>query len=458
VTDVVNADPGSATDIDALFRLQTSHRWVTSRSSAAERSERLRRLRDVVARRADDAAEALYEDLRKPRERPMMRELARVLHYLDDAIEHVGEWMEPERLPPGPDGTESYVRYEARGVCLLFGPWNFPYQLTLGPLVPMIAAGNTAIVKPNEMTPDTSRLIAEIVREACDPAEVAVVEGGVDLANRLLDLPFDHIFLTGSPAVGRVVMSAAAKHLASVTLELGGKCPAVVDASTDVALAASQIGRGKAHNAGQVCLAPDHVWVHEDVRDEFVAAYLAWTKDHLYENGELNLAKCSRIVNERNRQRLQSYVEDAATRGARALTAGGQSPDDRFLAPVVLLDVPVDAAVMQDEIFGPILPVLSWSDRSEVIDYLRSSPKPLAMYVFTEDRGWADELIDQSSSGGVTVNGWATHFYDARLPFGGVGTSGMGRYHGRYGFTELSNIRSVVAHPTVAYGGLATDG
>ena len=441
-----------------MFALQSRQRWVAARTSAAERKEKLRALRAAVVEHADDAAQALFQDLSKPRERPLMREVARVISYIDDAVVNLDEWMQPEVLPDRAAGVESLVRYEAKGVVSLFGPWNFPYQLTLAPLVPILAAGNTALVKPNEMTPATSALIARILGETFDDSEVAVFEGGVDVANQLLELPVDHIFFTGSPAVGRIVMAAAAKHLVPVTLELGGKCPAIVDATTDVARAASQVARGKHHNSGQVCLAPDHVWVHDDVREEFVSAYLEWVRSNLYDGDRLDEAKCSRIVNQRNFDRLQGYVTEAVERGAEAITLGGAPSDGRFMAPVALVDAPLDSAVMQEEIFGPVLPILPFHDRAEILQRLQSTPKPLAMYLFTRDDELAEDVIASSSSGGVTVNGWATHFEDVRLPFGGVGESGMGRYQGKAGFVELSNRRAVVRQAEVPYGGLITDG
>ncbi|WP_369137986.1 aldehyde dehydrogenase family protein [Modestobacter versicolor] len=441
-----------------VFALQSQQRWTTARSSAAERKDKLQALRAAVLAHADDAADALYEDLRKPRERPLMREVARVVSYVDDALAHLDEWMQPEVLPDRSTGVESLVRYEAKGVVSLFGPWNFPFQLTLAPLVPILAAGNTALVKPNEMTPATSALIARILRSTFDDSEVAVFEGGIDVANELLDLPVDHIFFTGSPAVGRIVMAAAAKHLVPVTLELGGKCPAIVDSTTDVARAASQVARGKHHNSGQVCLAPDHVWVHDDVREEFVTHYLEWVRGHLYDGDQLDESKCSRIVNQRNLDRLQGYVTDAVERGAEAHSLGGTPSDGMFMAPVALVGAPLDSEVMQEEIFGPVLPIIPFTDRAEVVRQLRNSPKPLAMYLFTQDDELAEDLIASSSSGGVTVNGWATHFEDVRLPFGGVGQSGMGRYQGKAGFAELSNHRAVVRQAEVSFGGLITDG
>lgn len=443
--------------IERVFQLQRRHRWSAKNSTAEQRRATLGRLRESVIRHAGDARDALFEDLRKPPELPMMREVSSVIHYIDDAIENLERWMEPTPVSEGSDSVVAQINYEARGVTLLFGPWNFPYQLVLGPLVPILAAGNTAMVKPNEMTPATSAVVAKIIREVFDESEVAVFEGGVELAQSLLELPVDHIFFTGSPKVGKEVMASAAKHLASVTLELGGKCPAVIDASADVAAAVSQIARGKHHNAGQVCLSPDYVWIEKSVRDEFVQCYLDWVRDNVQRDGQLDQTKISKIVDTRNFERLQSYVSDAVSRGARLVGTGVADSAGGFIDPALLLDVPLDADVMRDEIFGPILPVLTYEDPSELIEFIQSGGKPLAMYIFSDDPIFTSALVAATSSGGVTVNGWATHYFDDRLPFGGVGSSGMGSYHGVFGFREMSHFRAIVKHESIAYGRLVTD-
>jgi aldehyde dehydrogenase (NAD+) len=281
-----------------------------------------------------------------------------------------------------------------------------------------------------------------------DEREVAVFEGGVDVARALLELPVDHIFFTGSPAVGRVVMAAAARHLATVTLELGGKCPAVVDGTSDLARAAAVIGAAKVNNAGQICLAPDHVWIREDLREEFTGLYLAWIRDNVYSSdGAIDLARMPRMVDRRNFDRVWGYVDDAVARGATALGTGRTDETTLTIEPAVLIDVPLDARVMQDEIFGPVLPVLTYRSLDEVTDHIRDGGKPLAIYAHTSDDALVERLLTTTSSGGMTVNGASTHVRDPRLPFGGVGTSGMGAYHGLHGFRELSHARAVAEHP-----------
>lgn len=320
------------------------------------------------------------------------------------------------------------------------------------PLVPIIAAGNTAIVKLNEMSPATSAAIAAIIGDSFDEQQVAVFEGGVDLAEALLDLPVDHVFFTGSPKVGKHVMARAAEHLASVTLELGGKCPVILDRTADVLVVARMVAEQKALNNGQLCLTPDHVWVTPDVRDEFVAHYLDWVRQNLYTEEGLDRSATSRIIDDRNTGRLRSYLVDAVDRGAELVRAPSADHDPAAVEPTVLLGAPLDAAIMQDEIFGPLLPVQTYQDVTDVLTYLRAGGKPLAMYIHSRDRDFVDTVIRGTSSGGVTVNGGTVHWAETRLPFGGVNTSGMGAYHGINGFRELSHARAVVIQPADPIG------
>lgn len=329
---------------------------------------------------------------------------------------------------------------------LIFGPWNFPFALVLQPLVAAIAAGNTAIVKPSEMAPATSRVVATIIGEAFDEHQVAVFEGDVELAEQLLELPVDHVFFTGSPAVARTVTTAAARHLASVTLELGGKCPAIVDGSTDLSAAAALIAVGKMTNAGQICLSPDHVFVRADLRDQFVEAYLQHVESGVYADGKIDLNAMARMVDERNFDRVAGYLDDAVQRGATLVGTGRRDRGTLTIEPAVLCDVPDGARVMQEEIFGPVLPVVAYDSIDEVVDVIRSRPKPLAVFAYTNDPDTEAAVLGATSSGGVTINGWATHCADSQLPFGGVNASGSGAYHGVYGFRELSHARAVVKH------------
>jgi aldehyde dehydrogenase (NAD+) len=433
-------------DVVRVFDAQRKNRWVRKVSTVHGRRARLLGLRRAVLDRAGDVAGALHADLRKPVGEGRPAEVQVVVKAIDDAVEHLDEWMAPVEVSPSFPGTSAFIQYEARGIVLLFGPWNFPFGLVFQPLVAAVAAGNTVIVKPNELSPATSAVTAALIRATFPEEEVAVFEGGVDLAECLLELPVDHIFFTGSPAVGHAVMAAAARHLASVTLELGGKCPAIIDGSADLTTAARIIASGKVSNAGQICLSPDHVYVPVDLRDQFVAEYMRQVEAAVYVDGAIDRGALPRIVNDRNFDRVSRYLEDALERGAKLVGTGRRDRESLTIEPAVLLDVPPDAEVMQEEIFGPVLPVLAFDRLDEVIDAVRSRPKPLAVYVYSDDPSTEAAVLSGTSSGGVTVNGWATHAADPQLPFGGVGNSGMGVYHGVYGFRELSHARGVARH------------
>lgn len=439
-------------DIQRVFALQKQHQWVVKATTAEVRKHKLERLKQVLLAHAGEVAEALRQDLRKPLETPLPQELAGVIADIDDALAHLHEWMAPVAVPSSPAlaGTQAVIHYEPRGVCLLFGPWNFPFLLVFEPLVPMIAAGNCVIVKPNELAPATSRLAAKLIREVFDEREVAVFEGGVPLADALLDLPVDHIFFTGSPKVARTVMAAAARHLASVTLELGGKCPAIIDATVDLKKVAAIVGEGRMMNAGQICLCADHVWIPAALRDDFVAHLTAFLRERYYPGGTLDKTQFGRIVDARNFARVGAYIDDALARGARLACGGEREADDLTVHPTVLVDVPAEADVMQAEIFGPVLPVMTYRDPAEIVDFVRRGGKPLAMYLFSDDQAFVDTLRHHTSSGGITVNGWALHWFEPNLPFGGVNESGIGRYHGVHGFRELSHERAVLAVPGAA--------
>ena len=436
-------------EFQRIFALQRDYRWKAKVSTPAQRRALLGRLRAAIVKHADAVSEALFADIGKPKVFKVHSEVQNALRAIDNAIVHLEDWMKPVVVGTSDTFKDAEVRleYEGRGVVLIFGPWNFPFQLLFESLVPALAAGNTAIVKPNEMCPSISAVSASVIRDAFAEHEVAVVEGGVDVGNALLVLPIDHVFFTGSPAVGKVVAAAAARHLASVTMELGGKCPAIIDGTFDLDTTAELIAEGRQHNSGQICLATDHVWIKEDLRDTFLEKYQAILDRKHYRDGAYDPSTMSRMVDGRNAARVQGYIDDAVTKGA-TLLRGGRAPDDPLvIAPAILLNVPLDARVMQEEIFGPVLPIITFKDVSEAITHLQRNHKPLAMYIFSTDDALVRRVLEGTSSGGVTINGWASHWGEHKLPFGGVGNSGAGRYHGHFGFRELSHERAVIAQP-----------
>ena len=434
--------------LQRVFTLQRANRSALKASSAAQRIARLMRLRAAIVSQADAIAAALHQDLRKTPMGLQTPEIGAPVKDIDEAVSALAQWMSPDVVASGAGygGNDARILYEPRGVVLLFGPWNFPFGLVMQPLVPIIAAGNAVIVKPNELTPASSAVISKILRDTFDESEVAVFEGGVELANQLLELPFDHVFFTGSPAIGRAVMSAAARHLTSVTLELGGKCPLVIGPGANLDEAAAKIVTARFYNAGQVCLAADHVWVPEALQDALVERVQTKIQASFYVEGVLQRERLSRIINARNLARLRGYLDDALARGANRVCGGTIDEADLTFHPTVLTNVSLDAALMRDEIFGPLLPVLAYRDLREVTDFIDHSGKPLALYVFSADRDFIERLLQGTSSGGVTVNGVMSHAAESRLPFGGVNQSGMGRYKGIFGFREVSNARSVFTH------------
>jgi aldehyde dehydrogenase (NAD+) len=340
-------------------------------------------------------------------------------------------------------GTQARIRYEPRGVCLIISPWNFPINLTFGPLASAIAAGNTAIIKPSELTPSCSAIMAEIIRDTFDDSEIAVFEGDAAVSTALLELPFDHMFFTGSPAVGKIVMTAAAKHLSSVTLELGGKSPVIVDESADLAKAAKSIMWGKFLNNGQTCVAPDYVYVHEKILPKFIEKSKAAIKKMYGDNVQTSPDYC-RIVNDRHFGRVKRILDDATSQGATIAAGGTTLEADKFIAPTLLTNVSPSSLAMQEEIFGPVLPIISYSDINNPINHINANPKPLALYVYSKNQTNIDKIITATSSGGVGINVSVLHFSHANLPFGGVNNSGIGSSHGEYGFKAFSHERAVM--------------
>lgn len=435
--------------VAAKFTAHRASQRAAARSTAADRIAKLERFKQIVLAHADAVCDAIVADLGRPRAVALSAEVTATVTEIDLAVNNLAAWMQPVTITPTLPipGLQASMTYEARGKVLVLGPWNFPIGLVLQPVVAAIAAGNVVIAKPNEMAPHCSAVTAAILREAFDEADVAVIEGGIDAAEALLDLPFDHIFFTGSPKVGRTVMAAAARHLASVTLELGGKCPVIVDEGANLAIVAKGVMAIRCLNNGQLCLAPDHVWVRSGLKEAFLAALTDAAQAMFYKDGAFDPARTGKIIDDRNFARVTGYISDAVARGATIHTGGATDAVSRTVEPTVLTDVPLDAAVMQDEIFGPILPVLSFDTLEDILAYQDTRGKPLALYVFSADEAFTADVLACISSGGATVNGVLLHASEMGLPFGGVNESGIGRYHGIHGFRELSHERSIVVCP-----------
>lgn len=408
----------------------------------AERRAALDRLADAVRRNERAIVAALQTDLGRPEAETILTDYLPVLQEIAHSRRSLRRWMRPRGVWPTliTFGASARIEPQPRGTCLIIAPWNFPFQLALGPLVSCLAAGNAAILKPSEMTPATSALVARIIAETFPPELVAVVEGDKAVADELLSLPFDHIFFTGSPAVGRIVMAAAARHLASVTLELGGKSPVIVGPDADLKQAADWITFGKFVNAGQTCIAPDHLYVHASVKDAFLSALRARIA-RAYGTGEAS-PHLARIVSPAHAARLAALVSDALDKGATAIVAGGQS--GQAIGPHLIEGTTPEMRLSREEIFGPILPVLTYDAIDSVIDRINAQDKPLALYVFDRNRARVEEITRRTTSGAVGINLTLLHYTHLNLPFGGVNSSGIGAAHGEAGFRAFSHERAVM--------------
>jgi len=431
--------------MERTFALQQAQQWVTKSATAEQRKEKLRKLKSAVEAHGDQIVAAVKQDTRKPENEIRVTELLNVIANIERNINNLEDWMKPVEVPPSQNKNDkAKIVYEARGVCLILGPWNFPLGLVMGPLAAAIAAGNCCMVKLTDLCPATARVAAKIVREAFEEKEVALFEGGVDVATALLGLPFNHIFFTGSTRVGKLIMAAAAKHLATVTLELGGKSPVIVDDDADVKKVGGDLAAAKQFNGGQACISPDYVFVKEHQKDALVEEFRAKVRQNLYrDDGSIKKESIAQIVNAQNFGRIKKLFDDAVAKGAKIAVGGTLEEADRTIHPTLLTDVTPDMLIMQEEIFGPVVPVLTYRNIDDVIAYISSRPKPLALYIYSNSQNNIEKVLSRTSSGGVTINGFFSHYLENQLPFGGVNQSGMGSYHGVFGFRTFSHERAV---------------
>jgi len=434
-------------EIEAIFRRQQAHQYAVAQTSARERIAKLRRLHQAVLDHRIAIQEALWADFRKGPAEVDISETICVNSEIRYAIRNLSRWMRrrrmPVRLPLLTSSAE--IQYEPKGVCLILGTWNFPFNITLIPLIGAVAAGNCAIIKPSEHAPHSSALIKKIVESCFPPEEVAVVEGEVETATHLLTLPFNHIFYTGSTAVGKVVMAAAAQHLTSVTLELGCKSTVVIDETADLDRAASRVAWMKCLNAGQTCIAPDYILVHERIHDAFLDKIRHYLTQFYGENPEYRAQNpdLAHAVHARRFAQAKSLLDDAVDRGARIAFGGYTDAATNYIDPTVLTDVPLGAAIWEEEIFATLLPVQRYSTLEQAIQLIQARNKPLALYIFSNRESNIRQLIEESRGGGVCINECGLQFFNPNLPFGGHNHSGIGHYHGEFSFREFSNPRSI---------------
>ncbi|WP_291727092.1 aldehyde dehydrogenase family protein [Bernardetia sp.] len=451
-TETNNSKQDFKKQIDEIFEAQQNNRWAVAKTTAKERIEKLKRLQDALFNYRAAFHHSLRQDFGKPEAETDLSEIYPTSNEIKHAVSNLEKWMKDESVstPTALLGSKSYIRYEPKGVCLIIAPWNYPVNLILIPLISAIAAGNCAILKPSEYTPNTNAIMAQLIKEVFAENEVAFVEGEVEVSKYLTEKPFDHIFFTGSTAVGKMVMKAASENLTSVTLELGGKSPVIVDETANIKEAAKKIVWGKFLNAGQTCIAPDYVLVHEDIEHELIQQMLKYLSEFYgMSSGErLDSPDYARIINEKQYKTLVELIGKAKGQGAVIHTGGTVVEEQRYIAPTIMSEVPLDAEIMQQEIFGPIMPVIRYKFLNDALDLINKKDKPLALYIFSQERETIENVLSSTSSGGVCVNDTVIHYFQHNLPFGGVNHSGIGKAHGIFGFKSFSNERAVLEQPT----------
>ncbi|MFM2268076.1 MAG: hypothetical protein RL757_1517 [Bacteroidota bacterium] len=434
--------------LNGLHTTMQQNRHTIANSTWRERRDKLQRLHDAVQQYRGEFQVAMHKDFRKNAVEVDSTEIFPTVSEIRFALKHLKSWMRSRSVPTplALAGTSSWIKPEAKGVCLLIAPWNYPIFLALYPLVSAIAAGNCVIIKPSEMTPHTSAVLKKMLESIFPPSEIAVVEGDATVATALLKLKFDHIFFTGAPQIGKIVMRAAAENLTSVTLELGGKSPVIVDETANLDVAASRLIFAKTINCGQVCIAPDYILVHQNVKNAFIDALKKALKtqigDSTTDRKEATLF--ARIVNRRHFDRIKNYLDDAISKGGKIEFGGNLDAAENYIEPTIVTDLPDNALLLQEEIFGPVLPIKTYSNLDEAIGYINAGEKPLALYIFSGNKKTIDTILNHTSAGGTLINDVLLHIANPNLPFGGVNHSGIGKGHGKYGFEEFSNLRGVM--------------
>lgn len=427
--------------LQEIFDKQTMYQWEARKTTAEQRAQKLMDLKEAILSRMDCFVEAASLDFVTPTS-TAQNQIYSVIQAIDYAIENVAKWMQPE-LVENPQDGEAYVLYEARGRVCIFGTWNSPMSVTIHPLAEALAAGNCVVLKPSELNPNYNKVLLEVIEAVFDEQEVALVQGEADVSEQLLKLPFDHFFFTGSPRVGKIVMREAANHLAAVTLELGGKSPAIIDKGYDLVKAAQNLVFGKVLMGGQFCISPDYIFVHKEDITAFAGLYRQMTVGILYDDGKIRSVERTQIVNEQHYKRIKNLFEDALAKGAVILSGGAFDDDKRLIEPTLLGGVTAGMLIAEEEIFGPLTFVRTYTDVEEVLQYIQANPKPLALYMFSDNENFQQQILASTSSGGVTINGIFMHNTHLPLPFGGVNHSGIGSFHGIHGFKTFSHNRAI---------------
>ncbi|WP_417449677.1 coniferyl aldehyde dehydrogenase [Kordiimonas sp.] len=450
-------------EIAAILAAQRSAYLAEGEVTAAVRKDRLKRALACLMDNKDEYIRLISEDFgNRSAETTLFADVVASAGALKDAIKHVDKWMKPSKrsvqFPLGLLGVRAQVVPQPKGVVGLITPWNFPLTMVFVPLAQMLAAGNRVTIKPSEHTPRTSAFFKQVFEQHFTRDEVAVVNGAVETSQAFSSQPWDHLMFTGAPVVGKLIMRAASEHLTPVTLELGGKSPVIVGKSADLDKVVERVATFKLMNSGQICLAPDYLNIDSSRRDEFVERYTKKVSE-MYPT-MLSNDQYTSIISQRHRERLEGYIDDARSKGAevRIINPAGEDFAGQNQAnkvpPALVLDPTEDMKLMQEEIFGPLLPVRTYDDTNQVIDYVNAHERPLALYYFGDDTAEEAKVLNNTTSGGVTINDVLWHGAHENLPFGGVGNSGMGRYHGYDGFQEFSHMKPVLRHPKISIGGV----
>ena len=426
------------------YNLLLDNKKIINNSSARTRIKKLKKLKEIILKNRVKIKEALKKDFKKNPSEVDLTEIFPVVSEINFTVNNLKKWMKDEyvRTPFTLLGSKSFIRYEAKGVVLIITPWNFPINLSFISLINALSAGNSVLIKPSEITSETSYVIKDIIEETFDEKEVSVVLGGVDLAKEILKLKFNHILFIGSPTIGSEVMKSASVHLSSVTLELGGKSPTVIDKNCDLKKAAKRVVWAKLINNGQVCIAPDYVLIHEEIKNKFVK-YVINSIKKLYGDNINNSQSYCRIVNNNHFKRLKNLIDDSLKNNSKILYGGNTDSNENYIEPTLIENIDKNSKIFNQEIFGPILPIFTFKKIDEAITFINKKNKPLALYIFSSDKKNINKILGETSSGGVCINHNTLHYSNYNLPFGGIGNSGFGRCHGEYGFKELSNKKSI---------------
>lgn len=440
--------PNTTTEeIQRIYQLQKANLSNASGSTAKERCLKLRLLRKEIIRYRVELQQAMFADYNKPAPEVDIAEMLVLLNEIGQVIKKIKSWTSKHRVgtPWFLVGANSYIHYEAKGQVLVISPWNFPIHLTLMPLIHSYAAGNVTLIKPSEFTPYTTVVVKKIIQSVFNENEASVLEGDVSVSQYLLALKFNHIFFTGSPAVGKLVMQAAANHLCSVTLELGGKSPLIIDESADLNAACQFAATTKLINSGQFCISPDYVLVHENIKDKFIRGFIKQLEYKFGSNpAELLRGNYSLMVNGRHLLRVKDLLDDALIKGAKLEYGGEVKPDQEFIGPTVLSGVSGDMKISTEEIFGPVLFIKTFHQIEEVIGHINRGDTPLSVYLFSKNLLTKQRIRREVKAGGLTINSMGINYYNFNLPFGGLNHSGIGKSHGFWSFCEFSNAKAVM--------------